>query len=150
MGGGTEIALACDIRIAGANAEFGLTEVQLGVLSGGGETQRLSRLIGPGKAKEMIFTGKRINAEDALRIGLIEKLVPEGEALNEAKVMAKAMLKNAPTTIKCAKMAIDEGLNKTLKEGLFVEQKALGLACESGEQVEGAKAFLEKRKPKFT
>ena len=150
LGGGTEIALACDIRIAGANAEFGLTEVQLGVLPGGGGTQRLSRLIGPGKAKEMIFTGKRISAEDALRIGLIEKLVPESEALNEAKVMAKAMLKNAPTAIKCAKMAIDEGLNKTLKEGLLVEQKALGMACESGEPMEGAKAFLEKRKPEFT
>lgn len=150
LGGGTEIALACDIRIAGANAEFGLTEVQLGVLPGGGGTQRLSRLIGPGKAKEMIFTGKRINAEDALRIGLIEKLVLEDEVLNAAKLMAQVILNNAPTAIKCAKMAIDEGLNKTLKEGLLVEQKALGLACESGEPVEGAKAFLEKRKPKFT
>ena len=97
----------------------------------------------------MIFTGRRINAEDALGIGLIEKLVPEGEVLNEAKLMAEAMLKNAPTAVKCAKMAIDEGLNKTLKEGLLVEQKALGMACESGEPVEGAKAFLEKRKPNF-
>lgn len=84
-----------------------------------------------------------------MQIGLIEKLVPEGEALNEAKIMAQTMLNNAPTAIKCAKMAIDEGLNKTLKEGLLLEQKALGLACESGEQVEGAKAFLEKRKSKF-
>jgi enoyl-CoA hydratase/carnithine racemase len=93
---------------------------------------------------------KKMESEDALRIGLIEKLVPEGEALNEAKIMAQAMLDNAPTAIKCAKMAIDEGLNTTLKDGLLVEQKALGLACESGEPVEGAKAFLEKRKPKFT
>lgn len=81
---------------------------------------------------------------------MIEKLVPEGEALNEAKIMAQVMLDNAPTAIKCAKMAIDEGLNTTLKEGLLVEQKAFGMACESGEPVEGAKAFLEKRKPKFT
>ncbi|OPX40423.1 MAG: hypothetical protein B1H11_00010 [Desulfobacteraceae bacterium 4484_190.1] len=149
LGGGTEIALACDIRIASSNAEFGLTEVRLGVLPGGGGTQRLARLIGPGKAKQMIFTGKRINAEEALRIGLIEKLVPEGEALNEAKIMAQAMLDNAPTAIKCAKMAIDEGLDATMKEGLLIEQKALGMACDSGEPAEGARAFLEKRKPKF-
>jgi len=150
LGGGTEIALACDIRIASSNAQFGLTEVHLGVLPGGGGTQRLPRLIGPGKAKEMIFTGKRIDAEEALRIGLIEKLVPEGEALNEAKVMAQTVLGNAPTAIKCAKMAIDKGLDTTMKEGLLIEQKALGMACDSGEPAEGAKAFLEKREPRFT
>lgn len=150
LGGGTEIALACDIRIAGAKAEFGLTEVRLGVLPGGGGTQRLPRLIGTGKAKEMIFTGKRIDAGEALRIGLVEKVVPEGEALNEAKKMARMMLSNGPTAIECAKMAIDEGLETTLKEGLLIEQKALGMACESGEPAEGAKAFMEKREPKFT
>lgn len=150
LGGGTEVALACDIRIASANAKFGLTEVGWGVLPGGGGTQRLPRLIGPGKAKEIIFTGARIDAEEALRIGLIERLVPEGETLNEAKKMAHVMISNAPTAIKCAKMAIDEGLNLSLKEGLLLEPRALGVVCESGEPVEGAKAFVEKRKPKFT
>jgi enoyl-CoA hydratase len=150
LGGGTEVALACDIRIASPKAEFGLTEVQLGLFPAGGGTQRLPRLIGPGKAKKIIFTGERIDAEEALRIGLIEKLVPEGGVLSEAKKMAQAMLNNAPTAIKCAKMAIDEGLNSTLTKGLLIEEKALGEVCDGGEQLEGAKAFLEKRKPKFT
>jgi len=149
LGGGTEVALACDIRVASTNAQFGLTEVRLGILPGGGGTQRLPRLIGTGKAKEMIFTGSRVSAEEALRIGLVEQVVPEGEALMEAKKMAQAILDNGHTAVKCAKMAINEGLDSTLTEGMLIEQKALGMACESGEAVEGAKAFLEKRKPKF-
>ena len=149
LGGGTEAALACDMRIAGSGARFGLTEVALGVLPGGGGTQRLARLVGPGYAKKMIFTGERIDAEEALRIGLVEKVVPQGQALDEAKNVARAILCNAPTAIKYAKTAIDRGLNTTLTEGLLIEREALGFVCESGEQIEGAKAFLEKRKPRF-
>ncbi len=149
LGGGTELALACDIRIAGAKAQFGLTEVTLGVIPGGGGTQRLGRLVGPGQAKKMVFTGERIDAQEAFRIGLVEKLAPEGKALDEAKKMAFTIMGNAPTAVKCAKMAIDRGLNTTLTEGLMIEQEALGLVCESGEQLEGAAAFLAKRKPRF-
>lgn len=150
LGGGTEVALACDIRIAGEKAQFGLTEVTLGVIPGGGGTQRLSRLVGPGQAKKMIFTGERIDAREAYRIGLVEKLAPEGKALDEAKKMALSIMSNAPTALRCAKMAIDTGLNTTLAEGLLIEQQALGLVCESGEQREGAAAFLAKRKPRFS
>ncbi len=149
LGGGTEISLACDIRIASENAEFGLTEVTLGVIPGGGGTQRLSRLIGAGKAKEMIFSGRRINVQEAFRMGLVERVVPRGEALNEAKQIAKQILKNSPSAVKHAKMAIDKGLNVGLAEGLKIERTALGLTCASGEQREGAQAFLEKRKPEF-
>lgn len=149
LGGGTEVALACDIRVAGTGAQFGLTEVSLGVIPGGGGTQRLARLVGPGYAKKMIFTGERIDSEEAYRIGLIEKVVPQGQALDEAKKVARAILQNAPTAIKYAKKAIDGGLNTTLQEGLLIERESLGYVCESGEQIEGAKAFLEKRKPKF-
>lgn len=150
LGGGTEAALACDIRIAGEKAQFGLTEVTLGVTPGGGGTQRLPRLVGPGYAKKMIFTGERIDAQEAFRIGLVEKLAPEGKALDEAVRMARAIIDNAPTAVKCAKMAVDLGLNTTLPEGLLMEEHALGLVCASGEQLEGAAAFLEKRKPRFS
>lgn len=149
LGGGTEISLACDIRIASENAKFGLTEVKLGVIPGGGGTQRLSRLIGPGKAKEMIFSGKKIDAQEAYRIGLVEKVVPLGEVLNEAKRLAQQILNNSSSAIKSAKMAIDNGLDVGLSEGLRIEKSALGLTCARGEQLEGAQAFLEKRKPKF-
>lgn len=149
LGGGTEVALACDIRIAGAGAQFGLTEVSLGVIPGGGGTQRLARLVGPGYAKKMIFTGERIDAEEAYRIGLVEKVVPKGQALEEAKKVARAILQNGPTAITYAKKAVDGGLDTTLKEGLLIERESLGFVCESGEQIEGAKAFLEKRKPNF-
>jgi len=150
LGGGTEVALACDIRIAGEKAKFGLTEVKLGVLPGGGGTQRLARLVGPGYAKKMIFTGERIDAHEAFRIGLVEKMVPAGKALEEAGKMALSILENAPTAVRCAKTAIDRGLDATLSEGLLLEQAALGLVCESGEQLEGAAAFLEKRRPVFS
>jgi enoyl-CoA hydratase len=121
----------------------------LGVIPGGGGTQRLSRLIGPGKAKEMIFSGKKIDAQEAYRIGLVEKVVPLGEVLNEAKQLAQQILNNSYSAIKNAKMAIDNGLDVGLPEGLRIERSALGLTCASGEQLEGAQAFLEKRKPKF-
>jgi enoyl-CoA hydratase len=148
-GGGTEVALACDMRIAGSGAQFGLTEVSLGVIPGGGGTQRLARLVGPGYAKKMIFTGERIDAQEAYRIGLIEKVVPQGQALEEAKNVARSILQNAPTAITYAKKAIDGGLDTTSQEGLLIERESLGFVCESGEQIEGAKAFLEKRKPRF-
>ena len=149
LGGGTEISLACDIRIASQNAIFGLTEVKLGVIPGGGGTQRLPRLIGPGKAKALILSGKKIDAQEAYRIGLVEKVVPLGEVLNEAKQQAQQIMNCSPSAVKNAKMAIDKGLDVDLSEGLNIEEKALGLTCASGEQLEGSQAFLGKRKPKF-
>jgi len=115
----------------------------------GGGTQRLPWLVGSGMAKRMIFGAERIYAEEALRIGLVEKVVPEGEVLGEAKKMAQAIMKSGPNAVRAAKMAIDKGLETTLAEGLLYEQKALGIACEKGEPVEVARCFLEKRKPKF-
>ncbi len=149
LGGGTEVALASDIRVASENAKLGLTEVQLGVIPGGGGTQRLSRLVGPGKAKDIIFTGRKVGAAEAYQIGLVDRIVKKGEAFNEALKIAGMILKNSPAAVKNAKMAIDKGLDLSLEKGLEIEKKALGLACESGEQIEGAKAFLEKRKPKY-
>jgi enoyl-CoA hydratase/carnithine racemase len=149
LGGGCELSLACDIRIASKHSLFALTEVTLGVIPGGGGTQRMARLIGPGYAKYMIYTGMRIDAEEAHRVGLIEKIVPEGKALEEATAIAETIAKNAPAAVQCAKKAINEGLDSSLLEGLEIEKRQLGAATKSGEPREGAKAFLEKRKPKF-
>lgn len=150
LGGGTELALACDFRVAGESAVFALTEVCLGVLPGGGGTQRLARLVGPGQAKKMIFTGERITAAEAFRIGLIEKLAPKGEALAEARKIALTILSNSPSAIKHAKAAINTGLDSPLSAGLHIEQESFGEVCEIGDQIEGARAFLEKSKPRFS
>ena len=149
LGGGTELALACDMRIASSNASFGLPEVRYGVFPGGGGTQRLPRLIGPGRAKMLIFSGKIITAEEALQIGLVDQVVAPDQLMPEAMKMARMIAGQSPAAVKAAKRAISEGMNVSLEDGLMIERKGLGKLVVIGDQIEGAKAFLEKRKPNF-
>ncbi len=149
LGGGTELALACDIRIASKNASFGLPEVGYGVFPGGGGTQRLPRLIGPARAKMLIFSGKKISAEEALQIGLVDMVVELERLMPEAMKLAQMIAENSPTAVKLAKKVINKGMDVSLPDGLKTEGRYLGKLVAVGDQIEGASAFLEKRKPKF-
>lgn len=149
LGGGNELAMCCDIRIAAENAIFGQPEVNLSIIPGYGGTQRLPRLIDPGKAKEIIFADERINAQEALRIGLVQRVVPKGQAVEEAKKLLKKIMGKGPVAIKMAKKAINEGLKMSLREGLDLEARCNGICFGTEDKDEGAKAFLEKRPAKF-
>ncbi|MDY7030890.1 MAG: enoyl-CoA hydratase-related protein [Thermodesulfobacteriota bacterium] len=149
LGGGCELAMSCDIRVASENARFGQPEVNLGVIPGAGGTQRLPRLVPKGKAKELIFTGDMISAPEAKEIGLVDRMVSKGEAVSEAKKIAKKIMGKGPIAIKYAKKAIDEGVNMTLSEGLKLERRLFGELFGTEDQKEGAKAFLEKREAQF-
>ena len=149
LGGGNELAMCCDIRIAAENALFGQPEVNLGIIPGYGGTQRLPRLIGPGKAKETILADERINAQEAFRIGLVQRVVPKGQALEEARKLLKKILGKGPVAVKMAKKAINEGLQMSLREGLDLEARYEGVCFATEDKDEGAKAFLEKRPAKF-
>jgi enoyl-CoA hydratase len=149
LGGGNELAMACDIRIASENAIFGQPEVNLGIIPGYGGTQRLPRLVGEGKAKEMILADERINASEALRIGLVERVVPKGQALEESKKLMKKILSKGPVAIKMAKRAIHEGLGMSLRGGLDLEANCQKICFGTTDKDEGSKAFLEKRPAKF-
>ena len=150
LGGGLELALACDIRIAGEDSQLGLTEVNLAIIPGGGGTQRLPRLVGRGKALEMILTGARIDAREALRIGLVERVVPATEVLASAQALARALAEKAPVALRYAKEAVVKGLGLPLEDGLRLENDLATLLRTTDDRIEGAKAFLEKRKPRFT
>ena len=150
LGGGLELALACDIRIAAENATLGLTEIDLAIIPGGGGTQRLSRLIGRGKALEMILTGAKIPASEALRLGIVERVVPAGEALTAAAELARTIAAKAPIALRYAKEAVVKGLGMSLEDGLRLEGDLSTLLRTTEDRVEGAKAFLEKRKPRWT
>jgi enoyl-CoA hydratase len=149
LGGGNELAMCCDIRIAAENAIFGQPEVNLAILPGYGGTQRLPRFVGPGKAKEIIFADERISAQEALRIGLIERVVPKGQALEEAKKLMKKIISKGPVAIKMAKKAINQGLKMSLKDGLDLEAECEGVCFATEDKDEGVKAFLGKRPAKF-
>jgi enoyl-CoA hydratase/carnithine racemase len=149
LGGGLELALACDIRIAAENATLGLTEVNLAIIPGRGGTQRLPRLVGKGKALEMILTGARIPAAEALRIGLVERVVPTGEALKAATELARTIAEKAPIALRYAKEAVVKGLGMALDDGLRLEGDLSTLLRTTEDRLEGAKAFLEKRKPRW-
>jgi len=149
LGGGTELALACHIRIASENARLGQPEVKLGLIPGFGGTQRLARLVGKGKAMELILSGRVIEAKEAHEIGLINKVVPLSNLRAEAEMMAKEIIKNAPLALGYAIEAINKGLDRTLEEGLNVEAEIFGRACGTEDSLEGTKAFLEKRKANF-
>lgn len=149
LGGGNELAMCCDIRIAAENAVFGQPEVNLAIIPGYGGTQRLPRLVGPGKAKEIIFADERLNAQEALRIGLVERVVPKGRALEEAKNLLKKILSKGPVAVRMAKKAINEGLKMPLAEGLKWEAMLNGVCFGTEDKNEGAKAFLEKRPARF-
>jgi enoyl-CoA hydratase len=150
LGGGLELALACDIRIASEDAQLGLTEVDLAIIPGGGGTQRLPRLVGRGRALEMILTGARIDAREAWRIGLVERVVPATDVLAAARELARTLAEKAPVALRYAKEAIVKGLELPLADGLRLENDLATLLRTTEDRVEGAKAFLEKRKPRFT
>ena len=147
LGGGCELALACDIRIAGEGAKFGQPEVNLGLIPGFGGTQRLSRLVGIGKAKEMILTGDIINAKEASSIGLVNKVVKDEELLVKAEEMATIIAQKAPVAVKMAKTLINE--NQEIKKGLEKELEFFARCFTTQDRLEGINAFLEKRTPKF-
>ena len=149
LGGGFELALGCHIRIAAENAKMGLPEVGLGIMPGFGGTQRLPRLIGSSRALELILTGKTISANEALNIGLVSKVVPEGKSLESAIEMMKVILSKAPLSIKMCIEAVNRGMNMTLDEGLAIESDRFGLLCGTEDMKEGMNAFLEKREAKF-
>jgi len=149
LGGGCEIALACDIRIAAENAMFGFPEVGLGILPGMGGTQRLPRLVGPGKASELIFSARRINAAEAKEIGLVNRVVGQGEALNAAQQLAEEISKNGPLAVRYAKAAANKALDVDLVNGLEYEADQFALLFSTEDAVEGMSAFSEKRKPDF-
>jgi len=149
LGGGLELALACDIRVVADNAKVGLPEVTLGIFPGYGGTQRLPRLIPAGKAKELIFTGAMIDAEEAYRIGIADHKTPAGEALNKAREIAGAILRAGPIGVRMAKEAVNKGLDQSLEEGQRAEASYFGELCDTEDQKEGAQAFLEKRAPQF-
>jgi enoyl-CoA hydratase len=149
LGGGLELALACDIRIAGDDALLGLTEVNLAIIPGGGGTQRLPRLVGRGKALEMILTGQRIGAAEALRIGLVERVVPAAEVMDAARALARELAGRAPVAMRYAKEAVVKGLGMSLDDGLRLEGDLSTLLRTTEDRLEGARAFLEKRKPNW-
>ncbi|HET6319043.1 MAG TPA: enoyl-CoA hydratase-related protein [Chloroflexota bacterium] len=150
LGGGTELAMLSDLIVAADDAVFGLTEVSLGIIPGGGGTQNLPRLIGRNRAKELIFSARRIPADEALRLGLVNRVVPRGELFTEAVSLAQEIMKNSPYAVRQAKWAIDNGVDLPLDEGLQREHEAYLRAIASEDRREGIAAFNEKRKPNFS
>lgn len=146
LGGGCEISMSCDIRICSDNAVFGQPEVGLGVTPGFGGTQRLARLVGPGMAKQLIYTARNIKADEALRIGLVNAVYTQEELMPAAKKMAAGIAKNAPIAVRNCKKAINDGLEASMDEAIIIEEKLFGDCFESYDQKEGMTAFLEKRK----
>ncbi len=148
LGGGCEISMACDFRLASDNAVFGQPETGLGITPGFGGTQRLARLVGAGMAKQMIYTARNIKADEALRIGLVNAVYPQAELMENAIKIAAGIAKNAPIAVRNAKKAINEGLEVKIEDGAAIEEKYFGGCFETHDQVEGMTAFLEKRKEK--
>ena len=149
LGGGTELALACDIRIAATAATLGLTETRLAIIPGAGGTQRLPRLIGRGKAKELIFTGRRVESAEALQIGLVNRVVPPEALIDECRRMAAMICETGPIAIEQAKYAINHGLETDLATGLAIESAAYWVTIPTEDRLEGLTAFREKRKPVY-
>ncbi len=149
LGGGLELALACDFRYASQNAVFGLPEVGLGIIPGYGGTQRLPRLVGTGVALEMILTGGKIDADEALRIGLVNRVLPQEELLGAATKTAQKILRNGPIAVQMAKEAVRRGTQMPLADGASLEADLFGMISSTEDMKEGMKAFLEKRKPEF-
>jgi len=149
LGGGLELAMSCTLRVASPNARFGQPEVKLGLIPGYGGTQRLPRLVGRGRALEMVLTGEPIDAAEAHRIGLVNHVVPQQELLVFSRGLLGKMLANGPLAIGLAMEAVDTGLNCGLEEGLRFEAAAFGVSAASEDRLEGTRAFLEKRPPVF-
>jgi enoyl-CoA hydratase/carnithine racemase len=149
LGGGLEIALACDIRIASRTATLGLPEVRYGILAGAGGTQRLARLVGPGRAKLLMFTGRRIGAAQALALGLVDEVVDPERLLSTASEVAEEIAANSPVAVRQVKRCVDEGLELPLEEGLALERRYWAELIPRGDYLEGVAAWLENRKPRF-
>jgi enoyl-CoA hydratase/carnithine racemase len=150
LGGGTELAMLADFIVASDDATFGLTEVSLGIIPGGGGTQNLPRLIGRNRAKEMIFTARRITAAEAKQFGLVNHVVTREQLLPTATLIAQDILKNSPFAVRQAKWSIDCGVDRPLEDGLACEHEAYMRAIASEDRREGIAAFNEKRPPQFT
>ena len=148
LGGGCELSMSCDFRICSDNAVFGQPEVGLGITPGFGGTQRLARLIGPGYAKQMIYTARNIKADEALRIGLVNQVVAQADLMATAEKLAAGIAKNAPIAVRNCKKAINEGLELDMDKAIELEEKLFGDCFETHDQVEGMSAFIEKRKEK--
>ncbi|MDR2550793.1 MAG: enoyl-CoA hydratase/isomerase family protein [Desulfobulbus sp.] len=149
LGGGCELALACDLRIAADNASFGQPEIKIGMIPGGGATQRLPRLIGMTKAKELLLTGDYVDASEAARIGLVNKVVPAASLLEAARAMANKILQHSRCAVKAAKLAVNGGAHMDIKSGIAHEARCLDVLFATHEQHEGITAFMEKRRPVF-
>ncbi len=149
VGTGLELAMACTIRIASENARFGQPEINLGIMPGNGGSQRLPRLVGEGRAMEMILTGDLIDAQEAYRIGLVNRVVPQTELMHQVKELAVKLAAKSPLAIKLAKNAIHTGFNMSLSDGIEYENKLFAILCGSQDKQEGLNAFLEKRQPDF-
>ena len=148
LGGGCELSMSCDIRICADTAVFGQPEAGLGITPGFGGTQRLARLVGPGMAKQLIYTAKNIKADEALRIGLVNAVYPAQELLPAAEKLAGTIAKNAPIAVRACKKAINDGLQVDMDRAVTIEEKLFGSCFETADQKEGMGAFLEKRKEK--
>jgi enoyl-CoA hydratase len=149
LGGGCEIALCCDVRIASEDAILGLPEITLGIMPGSGGTQRLPRLIGAAKAKELLFTGDNVNAAEAYRVGLVNKVVPKENLMDEAKKLAKKLASRPRAALALIKKCVDNGLNMDLPSGITMEMDCFSIAFTSEDGREGINAFVEKRKPVY-
>ncbi len=148
LGGGNELAMSCDIRICSDNAVFGQPEVGLGITPGFGGTQRLARLVSPGMAKQLIYSGRNIKADEAKRIGLVNEIYTQEELLPAALKLAATIAKNAPIAVRACKKAINEGLEKGVDDALVLEEGLFGSCFETHDQVEGMNCFLSREKPK--
>lgn len=149
FGGGLELALAADLRVAGAEAKLGLVETSLAIIPGAGGTQRLPRLIGRSRAKELIFTARRIDAAEAGRLGLVDRVVPAGGALDAALDLAREILPNGPVALRMAKLAVNRGLELDRDSGLAFEQACYAQVIPTQDRLEGLAAFREKRRPRY-
>jgi enoyl-CoA hydratase len=149
LGGGCELALACDIRVASVNAKFGLPELNLSIIPGAGGTQRLARLVGKGKALDMILTGKIIDGAEAYRIGLVSEVVSQDELTAKTEELAEKILAKGPLAVKLAKLVVQSGFDTDQRTGLLIERLAQAVLFSTEDKNEGTSAFLEKRKPAF-
>jgi enoyl-CoA hydratase len=149
VGTGLELAMACNLRIAAENARFGQPEINIGIMPGNGGTQRLPRLVGEGRAMELILTGEIIDAQEAYRIGLVNRLVPQPELMPYVKELAGKLAAKPALAVKLAKNAVHTGLNMSLNDGIEYENKLFAILCGSQDKQEGVAAFLEKRPPRF-
>lgn len=149
LGGGCELAMACDIRLAAENAIFAQPEVGLGVIPGFGGTQRLPRLIGEGRAKELTYTADVIKADEAYRIGLVNHVYPQDQLMDEARKLAKKIAAKAPLAVGYAKFAIGKGMQVDIDTAMSIESDMFGMCCATEDKFEGMGAFVEKRKPQF-